>query len=107
LDGGAAAGSFIQPLREAGIDVLDIGVKKHAQACGALYDGARDGGIVHLGDPLLETALRGAATRVMGDAWLWKRRTSTSDITPLVAATIALWAHAEADEGVALWVSYA
>jgi len=46
----------------------------------------------HLGDPDILLALDGAATRSYGDAWLWARRTSTADVTPLVAATNALHA---------------
>jgi hypothetical protein len=33
-----------------------------------------------------------SGTRAYGDAWLWARRTSTADVTPLVAATNALHA---------------
>lgn len=62
-----------------------------AQACGQLYDGARDQAYRHLGDPLLEQALAGAGRRIVGDSWAWKRRTSSSDICPLVAVTAALW----------------
>ena len=66
-----------------------------AQACGQLYDGARDPenprSYRHLGDPLLEQALAGADRRILGDAWAWRRKTSTSDICPLVAVTNALW----------------
>jgi hypothetical protein len=28
----------------------------------------------------------------MGDAWIWSRASSTTDICPLVAATMAHWA---------------
>lgn len=66
-----------------------------AQACGQLYDGAVDPlhptSYRHLGDPLLEQALAGADRRILGDAWAWRRKTSTSDICPLVAVTAALW----------------
>lgn len=79
-------------------DVLDSGTVGLVQACGRIYDAARDGGLVHLGDPILESALTSAATRTLGDRWAWKRRTSASDITPIVAATLALWGHVEAAE---------
>jgi uncharacterized protein (DUF934 family) len=37
--------------------------------------------------------LRGAKTRQMaGDSWLWARKKSNVDISPLVAVTLALWA---------------
>jgi ABC-type sulfate transport system substrate-binding protein len=34
----------------------------------------------------------GAARRTLLDAWAWARRTSQTDISPLVAATAARWA---------------
>ena len=32
-----------------------------------------------------------AATRPVGEAWLWDRRKSPADAAPLIAATAALW----------------
>jgi phage terminase large subunit-like protein len=109
FDGFGGAKTFEQPLRDAGVPektIVKASTGDLVTACGGIYDAARDGGVVHTGDPRLEAALRGAATRTLQDAWAWKRRTSTSDITPLVAATLAVWAHAEAVEGVVPWVAY-
>jgi hypothetical protein len=39
----------------------------------------------------LADAIRGAATRKLGDSWAWSRRNSSVDISPLVASTLALW----------------
>jgi phage terminase large subunit-like protein len=98
LDPAGPAGQLVQPLRELGIEPLLLNGRQMAQACGGLYSAARDNQITHLGDPIVEEAIRVAATRTLGDAWAWKRRTSTGDITPLVSFTIARWAHAEAEE---------
>lgn len=98
MDGAGPVGELVQPLQQLGIDPLVLNGRQMAQACGALYAAARDGGVTHLGDQILEDAIRGAATRTLGDSWAWKRRTSSSDITPLVAATVARWAHHEAEE---------
>lgn len=106
FDDAGGATSFEQPLREAGVTVLKASTRHLVKACGQLYDAARDGGVAHTGDPRFEAALRGAATRQLQDAWAWKRRSSSSDITPLVAATLALWAHGEVDEGVVPWVAF-
>jgi hypothetical protein len=38
------------------------------------------------------TAIRGATTRPLGDAWAWSRKNSDVDITPLVSCTLAHWA---------------
>jgi hypothetical protein len=45
----------------------------------------------HLGQEELDAAVEGAAKRPMGDAWLWSRKNSTVDISPLVGCTLALW----------------
>ena len=45
----------------------------------------------HLGGLELRQAVKGATKRPLGDAWAWSRRKSTVDISPLVAATLALW----------------
>jgi hypothetical protein len=41
---------------------------------------------------LAHAVLEGVKQRTVGDgAWAWARRTSAANITPLVAATLALW----------------
>lgn len=101
--GGAVAvaqGSPADSLRTALVDaglvegetLLVVPTADHAKACGSLYDAAVEHTLRHLGQPGLTAAVAGAATRPYGDAWLWSRRHSSSDITPLVAATLAKWA---------------
>lgn len=64
-----------------------------AQSCSALLDGLIRQTVWHSADPLLDAAVRGASRRAMGDgAWAWSRKNSMADISPLVAATLALWA---------------
>jgi hypothetical protein len=60
-------------------------------ATGGFYDSTMDGKLRHLGQPELEAALLGAAKRTVGDSWLWDRKNTSVDITPLVASTLALW----------------
>jgi phage terminase large subunit-like protein len=98
------AGSLAADLRAAGVEPVPCGTRGLVQACGQLFDAARDGGIVHLGDPTVEVALRNAATRQLGDAWAWKRRTSASDISPLVTVTLAAWGHVS-QPAVQLWAA--
>jgi phage terminase large subunit-like protein len=63
-----------------------------AAACGQLADAVRDAEFHHIGQTILADAIKGAATRPLGDAWAWARRTSTVDISPLVCVTLARWA---------------
>jgi len=78
-------------LREAGVEVVEVTSVEHAQAVGQFIDAARNDGLRHLGQfSYLDAALTGAVLRPSGDGDLWGRRASKVDITPLVAATIAL-----------------
>lgn len=62
----------------------------YVAACGELFDRVDQGTLRHLGTPELEAALRGARKRSLVDAWVWSRSSSSVDITPLVAATLAV-----------------
>jgi hypothetical protein len=59
------------------------------QACGAFYDATHSGSLRHIDQPLLNTALGAARKRSLGEAWAWHRMDAT-DISPLVAVTLAL-----------------
>jgi phage terminase large subunit-like protein len=92
VDAGAAAGSLLPDLAEAGIEVLSPTVKQLGQATGAFIDLANaDGKLRHLGQQSMLDALAGARLRPLGDAFAWDRRHSSVDITPLVSATLAVW----------------
>lgn len=84
------AASLASDIRDAGVPLVEVSVDEHAQACGRLVDLVSERGVRHLGSDQLANAIRGAGTRPFGDAWLWSRRSSSVDISPLVAATLAL-----------------
>jgi hypothetical protein len=44
----------------------------------------------HIGQTPLTAALAGSKRRTLGDAWAWQRRDQSVDVSPLVAATLAL-----------------
>jgi len=90
IDGGAPAGSLIMELERAGVQVIPLGMRDYARACGSFYDGVVDGTVTHLGDRLLTDAVGAASKRNLAEQWAWNRR-STVNITPLVAATLARW----------------
>ena len=90
------AGALLPALAAAGLEVVTVTTQDHQRACGAIYDGVMDATVRHIGQPALRSALLGAVQRTVGDAWLWSRRNSRVDITPLVASTLALWAESTA-----------
>ncbi len=68
------------------------------QACGAFYDDVMNGRVRHLKQGPLELAASAARKRELLDTWAWGRKQSGSDITPLVACTLAHWGLATAPE---------
>ncbi len=98
-DGRGPGGSLVAELEERGIVVLTVTATEHAQGCGMLVDGVYQGTVRHLGASELTSAVRGATKRPLGDSWAWSRKSSTVDISPLVAVTLALWAHETSSSG--------
>jgi len=95
IDPAGPAGSLLADLHRARVDPETLGAKEHAQACGAFFDAAMDGKLRHLGTPELTAALDGAVKRRLGDSWAWSRRSSSVDISPLVACTLALYGQSQ------------
>lgn len=89
LDPTGPAGALLAELREAGVDLTLTGARDMAQACGGFYNAVQDQLVRHRGQAVLDAALKGAAKRTLGEAWAWSRRNSTTDISPLVAVTLA------------------
>jgi hypothetical protein len=86
----APEGAFIAPLRERGVEVVEVSPSDAAQAAGQLIDAVSSRALVHLGQPSLGVAVRGAVLRVSSDgASAWSQRSSSVEITPLVAVTNA------------------
>jgi phage terminase large subunit-like protein len=104
LDPGGPAGSLIPAVEAVGIEPYLTGSREVAQACGAFYDAVMDepAAIRHIDQPVFNAALAGAKQRPLGEAWAWSRRNSSIDISPLVAATLALHGfavHSQLDDG--------
>lgn len=87
----SAAGALIADLVAARVRVVQAKAVDYAQACGVFFDLVVSGGLAHLGQPHLDVNVAGAHRRPSSDAWVWDRRRSGLDISPLVAATLAVW----------------
>src|SRR5882672_11357893 len=79
-------------LERRGVLITRAGAGDVASACGDFYDAVVEDRLRHRGQGLLDAAVGGAGTRPIGEAWGWARRSSTTDISPLVAVTLARWA---------------
>lgn len=63
-----------------------------AIACAKFYDSVIDQSLRHTDQPQMNVALSVARKRtISGGGWAWNRKDAASDITPIVAATLALW----------------
>lgn len=89
VDPSSPAGSLIPELQEAGIEPVLVSGREMAQACGAFYDAVTDRRVRHLGQPKLNVSVDAGRKKPYSDAWVWHRKDTSSDISPLVAATLA------------------
>jgi hypothetical protein len=80
------------PLRNAGVKLLEPSTSDVVVAHGNLLDTLAAGGLRHAGQPKLTDAVRAGTQRPMGGAVGWARRGEQVDGSPLRAATLASWA---------------
>lgn len=91
IDAASPAASIIDELKVARVKVTTTTSRDMANACGQLYDGVMEQWLRHTDQPQLAYALSMGRRRPLGDSWAWNRKNAASDITPVVAATLALW----------------
>ena len=108
VDLGGPAASLLPDMKAARIRrVLTINTREVAASCGQFYDLAlgSPGGVdsdgypteptpprlAHPDQPVLNDALLAARKRPLGDSWAWHRKSTSADITPLVAVTFAAY----------------
>ena len=91
IDPASPAGSLIPRFQEAGVEPVLVSGREFGQACGNFVDVVSQGKLRHIGQPKLAVAVDAGRRRTMGDAWGWHRKDTSSDISPLVAGTLAVW----------------
>jgi phage terminase large subunit-like protein len=91
IDPAGSEGAFIRPLKEAGVEVVEVSSREYQQACGEVLSAVQDSRIRHIDQPCLNKAAAAAGRRDVGKegGWVWARLGGL-DISPLKAATIAL-----------------
>jgi hypothetical protein len=91
LDPAGAAGGLLPDIEAAGLPIYKTTAREMAQACVGFHHAFTEGDCVHIDQPVLASALAAAGKRDLAGLFAWTRRDPNSDITPLVAATLALW----------------
>jgi hypothetical protein len=87
---GSPAASFIDPFREAGISVEEVGQQDYAASVGQIIVAALAGEMRHRGEEELSLAVQSAELVASGAGDVWQRRRARGNITPLTAVTLAL-----------------
>jgi len=96
LDGGTGpASTVVDQLRDRDGTlpgwVRAVTPREFSTACAQLLDAVTDRSVRHRGNPELDAAVAAAARRTVGDGWVWSRRLPAVDVSPLVAASLALF----------------
>lgn len=93
LDGGSPAGALLPGFSERDVSIDLVSMGEYGQACQGFKNMVDEDRMRHKGQSGLTAALEAARKRPLGDsgAWGWHRR-DTTDITPLVACTLATFA---------------
>lgn len=104
LDVKGPAGSLLVDLEKHGFhkpvdaenpkygDLLILTSSEVAASCGQMVDAVTQATMRHIEQPQLNSAVAGAKTRPLGEAWGWGRKASGIDISPLVAGSHARFA---------------
>ncbi|WP_336818995.1 terminase [Gordonia sp. MMO-8] len=88
IDSGSVAASLIPDMSA---QITETKTAEYAQACVRFYDALEAGQLKHQGTKILVDAMRAAKWRDLADSRAWDRKDKTSDITLLVAATLAVF----------------
>jgi len=75
------------------IRLTPLRVSELTDACTKVLVGTVTGWLHHIDQPQLTAAAQSAGKRMIGDTgtWVFSRKSTTSDITPIQSATYALW----------------
>lgn len=97
IDKGAPAGAYVEALEAAGVEVLTPTIRDYAQACGVfkrmVLPHEEGPYLAHTNQPVLTLAVSNAEKRDLAELWAWDKRNASGDISPLVAATHAVYGH--------------
>jgi hypothetical protein len=104
LHGAGPAGTFAVELERAwGNDATIATDGDMTVAAGMFYDAVVEARLAARPHDALDAAVAGARQRRRGDAFAWSRRSTRTDLSPLVAASLAVWRALTVERG-GLWV---
>ena len=91
IDAGSAANTLLPELKRQRVRVSLVNFRTYAASCGVFLETYQSKSLRHIDQPQLTGAVDNARMKPVGDSlWKWVRKEKTADISPLVAATLAL-----------------
>jgi hypothetical protein len=90
IDGYSSAASQKEAIEELGVELEVTNSSDLARACGNFYAFVNEDKLKHQGSLTLARSVTSAKKRDLADAWAWDRKDDSSDITQLMAVTLAL-----------------
>jgi hypothetical protein len=108
------AGGLIKQLEDADINVVTLNGREYAQACGEFESGIAPAKgeprtVYHAGQACLSAAVANVGKRKLAEMEAWATNSSSADITPLKAVTLASWGYKEhvySEQAADPWVAY-
>jgi Terminase large subunit, T4likevirus-type, N-terminal len=91
VDRSAWAASLADDIRAANLAVHETDASEVSTAAGQFLEATLEQKFFHRGDPRLTSAVEGSRQRPIGERWGWDRKIPTVDVSPLIAASLALW----------------
>lgn len=105
LDSFGPAGSLAEEIEVQGITVHRYSTRDMSYACASLFDSLMDNKVRIRRSATLDEAAAAARRRVTGDSWIWSRRDAETDVSPIVALTLAL-DHGNKQKTAELWAAW-
>lgn len=92
LDKSGPVGAHVGEMTRRKLRVAELDGNDMKHACALMFDAVIESSVAIRQNPDLDAAAAAAVRRQVGDAWVWGRKTSRMDVSPLVAASVGLWA---------------
>lgn len=89
---GCPAADFVQPLKDAGLEVMEIFGTTMLNSAGRLKDRVRDGLLRHRGQPILNMAMDHGVAKQLSGMDIWDGSASVVDVAPARSVTNAVLA---------------
>lgn len=86
------AASLIPDIKAARLKLLPATTREYAQGCGMLVDGIAEGTVHHSAQRQVDISLAAANKKRTGESWTFSAPADGTDISPLKAITLALYA---------------